>query len=345
MKKVSSLNAVKSQRGLTLVELMIAMVLGLILVGGVTGVFLTAQQTYRVNDSLNRMQDGFRVGFQLLTRDLRNAGSSGCTNNGRVVNVLAGNIWWADWANSNFIAYDGGSVHPGIPFGAATGQRVEGTSAIQMMYSLSDGNEEINIDHQPNGASFRVRSGSGIRENDIIMVCDQTQSTIFQVTNLNSNPGHDNVIHNTGASVPGNCTIRLGFPGPTDLTSCGGATQGTLYKFSANATLSRFESVTWFVGNNGRSETGGRSLYRSWVERGALITEEVIEGVQDLQFEFLLLGSANFIDTGTVPANRWLDVVSTRVHLTVEAPHQNPQGGERLSRTLVHEVALRNPVL
>lgn len=345
MRQVNSFDVVNYQRGLTLVELMIAMLLGLILIGGVTGVFLSAQQTYRVNDSLNRMQDGLRVGFQLMTRDLRNAGSSGCTNNGRVVNVLRGNQWWADWANRNFIAYNGGTAHPGIPFGTGVNQRVAGTSAIQMMYSLSDGNEEINIDHQPNGASFRVRPGSGIREDEIIMVCDQTQSTIFQVTNLNSSPGHDNVIHNTGASVPGNCTIRLGFPGPTDLTSCGGATQGTLYKFSANATLSRFETVTWFVGHNGRPETGGRSLFRTWIERGAVITEEVIEGVQDLQFEFLLLGAANFVETGAVAANRWEDVMSTRVHLTVESPHLGPQGGERLSRTLVHEVALRNPVL
>ncbi|MCC5826460.1 prepilin-type N-terminal cleavage/methylation domain-containing protein [Alkalimonas sp.] len=343
MKRASSFDAVKSQSGLTLVELMIAMLLGLILVGGVTGVFLSAQQTYRVNDSLNRMQDGFRVGFQLLTRDIRNAGSSGCTNNGRVVNVLAGNAWWADWGGSNFIAYDGDATHPGVAFGDAIGDRVQGTSAIQMMYSLSDGDEAIAIEHVPSGvnASFRIAPGANIAQGDIIMVCDQSQSTIFQVSNITGSGG-TNVIHNTGGTVsPGNCTNRLGFPGPT---SCSAAS-GSAYVFPPNAVLSKFESVSWFVGNNGRPETGGRSLYRTWVERGVVIREEVIEGVQDLQFEFLLLGSANFVDTGAVPLNRWLDVVSTRVHLTVEAPHLNPQGGERLSRTLVHEVALRNPVL
>lgn len=333
-----------AQQGLTLVELMIAMLLGVILVGGVTGVFLSAQQTYRINDNLNRMQDGFRVGFQLLTRDLRNAGSSGCTNNGRVVNVLAGDTWWGNWANSNFIAYSGTTTHPGVDFGSAVGERVAGTAAVQMMYSLSDGNETIAIEHVPSGvnASFRIAPGANIVQGDIIMVCDQSQSTIFQVSNI-TGTGGSNVIHNTGGTVtPGNCTNRLGFPGPT---SCS-ASSGSPYVFPPNAVLSKFESVSWYVGNNGRPETGGRSLYRTWVERGVVIREEVIEGVRDLQFEFLLLGSANFIDTASVPANRWVDVMSTRVHLTVEAAHVDFQGeGERANRTLIHEVALRNPVL
>jgi type IV pilus assembly protein PilW len=332
------------QRGVSLVELMIAMMLGVVLIGGVMGVFLTTQQTYRVNDSLNRMQDGFRIGFQLLTRDLRNAGSSGCTNNGRVVNVLAGNAWWADWGGSNFIAYDGDTVHPGVAFGTGVGQRVAGTSAIQMMYSLSDGDEAIAIAHVPSGvnASFQIAAGANIAQGDIIMVCDQSQSTIFQVSNI-TGAGGTNVIHNTGSTTtPGNCTNRLGFPGPT---SCS-ASSGSAYVFPPNAVLSKFESVSWFIGNNGRPATGGQSLYRTSVEQGTVVVEEVIEGVADLQFEFLLLGANNFIATSAVPANRWIDVMSSRLTLTVESPHDNMTvDGNRLNRTIVHEVALRNPAL
>ncbi|MDP4536855.1 prepilin-type N-terminal cleavage/methylation domain-containing protein [Alkalimonas collagenimarina] len=331
------------QRGVSLVELMIAMMLGVILIGGVMGVFLSTQQTYRVNDSLNRMQDGFRVGFQLLTRDLRNAGSSGCTNNGRVVNVLAGNAWWADWGGSNFMAYDGDTAYPGVAFGTGVGQRVSGTSAIQMMYSLSDGDEAIAIAHVPSGvnASFQIAAGANIAQGDIVMVCDQSQSTIFQVSNITG--GGVNVIHNTGnTTTPGNCTNRLGFPGPT---SCS-ASAGTAYVFPPNAVLSKFESVSWFVGHNGRPATGGQSLYRTSVEQGNVVVEEVIEGVVDVQFEFLLLGANSFIATNAVPANRWIDVVSSRLTVTVESPHDNmTDDGNRLNRTIVHEVALRNPVL
>ena len=342
--KVKMATMIHHQRGVSLVELMIALLLGTMLIGGVMGVFLSTQQTYRVNDSLNRMQDGFRIGFQLLTRDLRNAGSSGCTNNGRVVNVLAGNAWWADWGGSNFIAYDGDTVHPGVAFGTGKGERVAGTSAIQMMYSLSDGDEAIAITHQPSGgnASFQIAAGANISQGDIIMVCDQSQSSIFQVSNITGSGG-TNVIHNTGnTTIPGNCTNRLGFPGPD---SCS-ASSGTNYVFPPNAVLSKFESVSWFVGHNGRPQTGGRSLYRTSIEQGAVVIEEVIEGVADVQFEFLLLGASNFIATSAVPANRWIDVMSSRMTLTVESAHDNmTQDGKRLNRTIVHEVALRNPVL
>ena len=52
-------------RGFTLIELMIAMLLGLIVVGGVSSIFLANQQTYRSNEALSEVQDGARVSFEI----------------------------------------------------------------------------------------------------------------------------------------------------------------------------------------------------------------------------------------------------------------------------------------
>ncbi|SEJ23743.1 PilW family protein [Nitrosomonas eutropha] len=68
----------RSQQGLTLVEMMVAMTIGLVLLGGVITVLTASQQTYRVNEALARMQENARYAFQLLSRDIRMAGYWGC---------------------------------------------------------------------------------------------------------------------------------------------------------------------------------------------------------------------------------------------------------------------------
>lgn len=68
------------QRGLALVELMIAMVLGLVVVGAAFAVFLSNQRSYAANEGLNRIQEGARVGLELMARDVRAAGGSACSS-------------------------------------------------------------------------------------------------------------------------------------------------------------------------------------------------------------------------------------------------------------------------
>lgn len=59
------------QRGLTLIELMVAMVIGLFLIGGVIGVFVANQQTSNTKQQLDRAQENFRFGSQTLMRVIR----------------------------------------------------------------------------------------------------------------------------------------------------------------------------------------------------------------------------------------------------------------------------------
>jgi type IV pilus assembly protein PilW len=75
-------------RGFTLLELMISMVLGLVVIGGALGVVLSNRQSYRTNEGLSQVQERARTAFELLARDVRQAGVTGCNNNGRVANVL-----------------------------------------------------------------------------------------------------------------------------------------------------------------------------------------------------------------------------------------------------------------
>ena len=66
--------------GFGLIELMIAMVLGLLVLGAAFAVFMSNQNTFRANEGLNRMQESARVAFELMSRDIRAAGGSACSN-------------------------------------------------------------------------------------------------------------------------------------------------------------------------------------------------------------------------------------------------------------------------
>ncbi len=66
--------------GFGLIELMVAMTLGLLVVGAAFGIFMSNQRTFQANSGINRIQEGARVAFEMISNDLRAAGGSSCSN-------------------------------------------------------------------------------------------------------------------------------------------------------------------------------------------------------------------------------------------------------------------------
>jgi type IV pilus assembly protein PilW len=66
------------QNGLTLIEIMIALLLGVFLIGGVLGIFVNTRETYRMEEALSRVQENGRFAMEFIGRDLRMAGYSFC---------------------------------------------------------------------------------------------------------------------------------------------------------------------------------------------------------------------------------------------------------------------------
>lgn len=63
-----------SYQGLTLVELMVAMVLSLILIGGVIQLFVQSKASYNLQDGVARAQENGRLAVAFIERHLRRAG-------------------------------------------------------------------------------------------------------------------------------------------------------------------------------------------------------------------------------------------------------------------------------
>ena len=119
-------------RGVTLVELMVSLVVGLIVVGAATTVFLANSRTYTATENLGRVQENMRVAFELMARDVREAAGNPCEKNLPVYNVLlnAGAVWYTD--ATGIRGFGGAQPFADLAFGTAAGQRIAGTDAIEL---------------------------------------------------------------------------------------------------------------------------------------------------------------------------------------------------------------------
>lgn len=113
------------QSGFTIVELMIALVLSLVVVGGAISIYLNNQESFRTNDSLAKIQENTRFAFELLARDIREAGSNPCGVKAvasTIRDVSATTPWWADWNNGTLVGYDGTQTVPTLAVGTHRGR-------------------------------------------------------------------------------------------------------------------------------------------------------------------------------------------------------------------------------
>ncbi len=74
------------QQGFTIIELMIAALLGLVLIGGMIQIFLGSSQTFRVQRAIGEVQDKGRTAMDFIGREIENAGFGG---NGLVASAFS----------------------------------------------------------------------------------------------------------------------------------------------------------------------------------------------------------------------------------------------------------------
>jgi type IV pilus assembly protein PilW len=66
------------QRGLSLIELLVALVLGLAVLVGLSSVYVAVKQSFRFQETTGRLQEDATFALDSMARDLRMAGSAGC---------------------------------------------------------------------------------------------------------------------------------------------------------------------------------------------------------------------------------------------------------------------------
>lgn len=118
-----------AQRGLSLVELLIAMALSLLLMAGVIEVLLSSKQTYHASLALAELQESGRFAFDILAQDLRTAGFVSACPSG-VVNASGAGTTQFALERAGIEGYGSGMAAPAwLPSG-----KLANTDALLLRY-------------------------------------------------------------------------------------------------------------------------------------------------------------------------------------------------------------------
>ena len=166
----SARESVRRQYGVTLVELMVALALGLLITVAMLKVYVDASRMYRFNEGLARVQENGRFALEFIRRDTRVAGFWGCYSDAPLTNqISATSDAWLDVAAGHITGTndDGLNSADSITFRSATGS---GTLVNTTMTAASD--------------SVSVDSVATITSGMAALISDCDNGDIFQVTGV-----------------------------------------------------------------------------------------------------------------------------------------------------------------
>lgn len=309
------------QSGLSLIELMIALALGLVLTLGVVQIFLGSSQTYRLSDSLGKVQENIRFTMSTLQYEARMAGHFGC-----LITAPFNQLDQSDSAydptvyeNRAVIGWDATGTELGDEFEITTlvpngnawsngsgddipdeidGQIIPGTD----FFVVSGGQRaDVDLDGNPGGNAnnIGIDGSSNIPAGTILTVVagDCSGADLFQKTNATNSAG----LTKGGGGSPGNVT-------PVDDKFNG--------DYDDDADIYIFSSTAYFIGVG---DSGEPALFRERLDAGGPGNAvELADGVENMQ---ILYGVANgvgrtadtYVDAANV--NDWDRVVSVRMAL------------------------------
>lgn len=325
MTKPLHTHIIRNQRGLTLVEIMVALVIGLVLMAGIIELFISSKQTYTLHESISRVQENGRFAVDQLGRDLRMAGHMGCANArimqtestptptflgpGRVrvaLNIVPGDATWDMQSAITGAHWTGAGWSPAKPVAAAAsldGSDVftrRGASGTRLMITAQNPGDPEGSGSEP----LLIPIDSGLRQNDIVMVADCSSAAVFQITNTDADIAAGQLEHVVGVGTPGNATPNLG------------------RDFDTRAGVLSMNSITYFIGTGA---SGDPALFRSANGNPA---EELVEGVERMRVSYGVgipapdgsLVPAAYQTADVIEANSdWPNVISMRISLLLRS--------------------------
>lgn len=294
------------QKGLSLIELMIALLLGSILTLGLVQLFSSSSDTFRLAEATARIQESGRLAHEILGRAIRNADYWGCVRHAGVVNQLDDGDDDYDPEFHEFDPGDTSSVDVVVATAANTAK--ENSHVIRLKGANNQG---VVLDGPMNNASANldVTTTGNLAAGDILVLSDCSDGVVFQATQVQSNS--NKVQRNTGNNAPGN--LKGNCPpgqGPNSANCFPKAfTTGEIYKAYTHHYEVRED-------NNGRS-----ALFRV----GENETVELIDGVEDMQVQVGtgpddVVTTWTDVDDGGFNAN---NIKALRVSLLVRSARDN----------------------
>ena len=321
------------QRGFNLVEMLVALAVGMILFVGLGQVFVTTKHSSITHEETALLQENSRYAAHLLAREIHHAGYLGCGTSANL-DVQSTGIF-GDRFDVAIDGYDAVGTAPGDDYtlGSESGTWspplpadlsnkgilpgsdvivIHRAKGIGLKFSVQNGNGFIVPNPQEktsNGCGGLQDSFYGLCPGSIALVSDCTNARSFVIDTLTLNGAGDlEIYHNEGWGGPGDPDINNQF----------------------NNEFSRLYTgytISFFIRNGPNNVP---SLYRL-ISGPSATPEALIEGVENMQILYGVDSDGDGTVNQYLPASGTLDfskVISLRIGLLLRSvrglPHRKP---------------------
>lgn len=295
-----------TQRGLTIVELMVGLALGLFLLGGVLQIYLSSNQTYRSTDALSRMQENARFAMDFLQADIREAGYKGACGRGQPLkNHLDKNS--ADYDESLFSIGDGILGWEASNGGYPLSDYRENTDTILIKHGATWSGLTASGNTPVNASTINLTAASGIEQGAIMLISDANGCELFQ----KSNAATASTLTKAGGGTPGNAQ-----PGE-DFSN----------HYKGDIEISILQSAIYYVSEpDGGLPSLHRVIYNDGTASAYPDETALVEGIADLQICYGIDNNNDASVDAYQKANAigdWENVIAARVTVVAISPQTN----------------------
>jgi type IV pilus assembly protein PilW len=312
----------QSQRGLSLIELMVAMVIGLVISGAVLQVFISNKNTFLLQNASGHLQENGRFALQYLAAEIRPAGvGMGVRLPEESICVVASNATSGEWNAMNRPVW---------------GQRITAIGALgavgtdQMALFINDNCGAFLTAGEilKPGANANIKVTGycpSMQQNRAVMVMDLEKAVVIRVTNK-PNANGSGVVTLTHAAGNNDKNAECGGFKFADIT------------FTDPARIAGFSSKIFYVAETGRTGTSGQAIRALFVRDVSIIpaqTMEVVEGVESMRTRYGVaaassVGVQDYLTPAEVEvAGRWGDVRTVKVDLLMVSDGRTPGAQEQ----------------
>lgn len=326
------------QKGITLIELMIALLIGAFLLTGILQIFISTRLSYRVGEGVSRLQENARFALELLTRDIRMSGYEGCPTLKSVTPTVIAqpqnpnpnpaiavpNLAVAITGANNILANWSANA-------CGANQCAAGTDTITIQFGETCGGT-LTGNMATTNANIQISAANtcNLQQYDAVLLSDCSAADLFIATSASSGAGVQTIAHANNQNS-GNNLSKL---------------------YGSDAEIFLFRSYSYFVRTGAN---GNPAIWRLDNTKCIGVTAncpsqnpiELMEGIENMQ---VLYGEdANNDNTADyyVPANSVADitkVTSIRISLTVHTTDNNlsTTGDGRIRHNFTSTISLRN---
>jgi len=288
-----------AQAGISLVETLVALVLGLAMVSVAFNLYVSNRAVFRQIDAMVGLQESASVGVALLETNLRHAGGTLCRNGPPTTVLAKGETKYPYSYHNPETPARYWEVPPVSNTDNINGQMgwhaYESTRRDPIVDSLRLAGDSISIMSDNMGAvarvtgrathtsspgsggftgsyTFPVDNGTDFPVGTVAMACDYARAVVFQVTE--STASSIKLHAGTGApSVsPGNCAVTMRLSDSTTVQGMTGnfncsngqtvaQTRAAMYTFGPGSMIGEHSFSHWYIGRK-TGTTDGLSLFR-----------------------------------------------------------------------------------